>query len=119
MTEGGHISFEYPVYPDLTLLPVNKRAYACWYYYTLAQKLSEMLGDGTTEAQFGILEGNPWLETNYEQIARTVAMMYGFSNPGEFMEERFWEVVEKQAVELGLPRPHYRIKRPLRIALVH
>jgi hypothetical protein len=44
--DRGKLHFEYPVYPDLTLLPKNKWAYACWYYYTLAQKLSEMLGDG-------------------------------------------------------------------------
>jgi len=115
--ESGRIHFEYPVYPDLTLLPNEKRAYACWYYYTLAQKLSEMLGDGSTEAQFGILEGERWLEPRYEQIARTVAMMYGLSNPGEFMQERFWNVVEEQAVELGLPRPHDRIKHPLKLVL--
>lgn len=112
------IRFQYPIYPDLTLLPVNKRAYACWYYYTLAMKLSEMLGDGSTESQFGILEGEPWLDPRYEQIARSVALMYGLKDPGEFMENRFWEVVEDQAIEVGLPRPHYRIKKPLKIALV-
>jgi hypothetical protein len=53
---GPSIKFQYPVYPDLTILPKDNRAYALWYYYTLAQKLAEFLGDGSAEAQFGILE---------------------------------------------------------------
>jgi hypothetical protein len=115
----GRIKFQYPVYPDLTLLPRDNKFYACWYYYTLAQKLSEMLGDGSTESQFGILEGEPWLDPRYEQIARSVALMYGFDNPGPFMEDRIWVKVEEQAVSIGLPRPHYRIKKPLKLVLLN
>lgn len=116
------IQFQYPVYPDLTIpkgyLPKDKRAYALWYYYTLAQKLAEQLGDGSTEAQFGILEHERWMEPRYEQIARSVAMMYGFSNPEPFMQERLWQVVEEQAISMGLPSPDPRIKKPIRIVMV-
>lgn len=111
----GKLNLQYPVYPDLTLLPNDKRFYALWYYYTLAQKHAEKLGDGSTEAQFGILEGELWMSPNYEQIARSVATIYGFSDPGKFMEPRFWERIEKQALEVGLPRPAEVIKRPLRL----
>jgi hypothetical protein len=44
-----------------------------------------MLGDSTDD-QFGILEGERWMDPQFEQIARSVALMYGFENPGEFME---------------------------------
>src|SRR5688572_25109666 len=97
------LSFTYPTYPSLTIpkgyLPRDNRAYACWYYYTLAQKVYETLGN-STEDQFGLLETDPWLNPQYEQIARTVAMMYGFRDPGEFMEQRFWTVVKQQAFVL-------------------
>jgi hypothetical protein len=115
--ERGQLKFQYPVYPDLTLLPNDKRAYALWYYYTLAQKLAEKLGDGSTDAQFGILDGELWMTPQYEQIARSVALMYGFENPGPFMERRFWKAVEQQAQELGLPKPAEAIRRPLRLVL--
>jgi hypothetical protein len=52
-----------------------------------------MLGDSTDD-QFGILEGERWMDPQFEQIARSVALMYGFENPGEFMESRFWETIE-------------------------
>jgi hypothetical protein len=109
------LNFKYPVYPDLKILPKDNRAYALWYYYTLAQKLAEKLGDGSAEAQFGILEGEQWLNPQYEQIARSVAMIYGFSDPGVFMEPRFWEVVERQAFEIDLPAPAQCIKAPRKL----
>jgi hypothetical protein len=112
------IKFQYPVYPDLTFLPNDKRVYALWYYYTLAQKHAEFLGDGSTESQFGLLEGEPWMDPAYEKIARSVAMIYGLSDPGEFMKEAIWEAVEIQAQAIGLPQPDQRIKKPLRIVLV-
>lgn len=112
------IKLAYFTYPDLTLLPNDKRVYALWYYYTLAQKHAEKLGSGSVDDQFGILEHERWMEPAYEQIARSVALMYGFSDPGEFMKEGIWECVEAQAAKLGLPDPDPRIKKPLRIVLV-
>jgi hypothetical protein len=111
------LNLQYPVYPDLTRLPNDKRIYACWYYYTLAMKLKEKLGDGSTDAQFGLLEGERWMDPQYEQIARSVALMYGLSNPGEFMTSGIWRAVEAQAVEIGLPVPAEVIKRPLRLVI--
>lgn len=116
------LNLTYPVYPELTIqqgghLPDDKRAFACWYYYTLAQQLYEKLGD-STEDQFGLLEGEPWLNPQYEQIARSVAIRYGFPDPGPFMEDRFWEVVRQQAIQLQLPIPKERYMKPLRIQLV-
>lgn len=110
------LNLQYPVYPDLECLPNDKRVYACWYYYTLAQKLHEMLGDSTDD-QFGILEGERWMDPRFEQIARSVALMYGFENPGPFMESRVWDCVKAQAAELHLPQPAERIMKPLKLVL--
>lgn len=111
----------YPTYPDLTIrkggfLPDDKRAFACWYYYTLAQQLYERLGKSTDD-QFGLLDGDPWMDPQYERIARSVALIYSFENPGEFMQERFWDVVKQQAELMGYPRPKSVYMKPLRLIL--
>jgi hypothetical protein len=111
------MALKYPVYPDLDVLPQDKRFYACWYYYTLAQKVFEKIGN-STEDQFGLLETDLWLSPQYEQIARSVALLYGFNDPGPFMEERIWDVISSQALELGYPLPNDRYMRPLRIQLI-
>lgn len=107
----------YPSYPDLEILPKDKRAWALWYYYTLAQQLHEKLGKGIDD-QFGLLETDLWMDPQYERIARSVAIVYGFSDPGEFMKEGLWECVIQQAIELDLPNPRGRdYTRPLRIVI--
>ena len=113
---------QYPTYPDMIIsaggfLPNDNRAFALWYYYTLAQQLYEKVGD-STEDQFGLLETDPWLDAHYERLARSVALIYGFKDPGVFMENRFWECVEKQAATMGYPQPKPKYMRPLRIALI-
>ena len=115
------MSLQYPTYPDLTVqqggfLPVDNRAFALWYYYTLAQKIFEKVGKSIDD-QFGLLESDPWLTPQYERLARSVALVYNFSDPGVFMEKRFWEVVEKQAALMGYPEPNPEYKRPLRLVI--
>lgn len=122
----------YPTYPMLRereggCLPDDTRAFALWYYYTLAQQLYERVGSldlhlkgGTIEeAQFGLLESDKWLDARYDRIARSVAMIYGFKDPGVFMEERFWTCVKAQAKQLKLPTPKEDYMRPLRVILSH
>jgi hypothetical protein len=122
----------YPVYPDLVenkggCLPRDNRAFALWYYYTLAQQLFEKTGGidlhlkgGTIEeAQFGLLETDKWLDARYDRIARSVALVYGMKDPGEFMLDGLWECVKAQAHQLKLPTPKDEYMRPLRIALIH
>lgn len=111
------MDLHYFTYPSLKLIPQNKRGWACWYYYTLAQKLHEQLGESTDD-QFGILEHERWMDPHFEQIARTVAMMYGFSDPGEFMQPRFWDAVKRQAYEMHYPAPAQRIMHPLKPRLI-
>ena len=112
------MQLNYPVYPDLTHphghLPQDKRAQACWYFYTLAQQLYERLGK-STEDQFGILEGNPWMDPHYAQLARSIARLYSLDSPDEFM--KFWYNVEKQAESMGYPAPAHVYKKPLQVIL--
>ena len=110
------VQFQYPVYPTLTLLPKKKEVYACWYYYTLAQQLYEKMGE-STEDQFGILEEYPWQNPHYERIARSVAQMYSFDSPAEFLKEIIWERVKAQALELGYPEPKQIYKQPLKVII--
>lgn len=112
----------YPTYPGLTThqgghLPADNRAFALWTYYTYAQQLHERLGKSTDD-QFGLLETDRWLDPHYAQIARSVALMYQFKDPGVFMEERFWKVIAKQAVSMELPDPTGRdYTRPLAVVI--
>lgn len=114
MGDKPKIHFQYPVYPTLTFLPKDKRAYACWYYYTLAQQLYEKLGKGIDD-QFGILEEFPWQNPHYERIARSVAQMYMLESPAEFL--KFWPEVEQQALYMDYPRPAEVYKHPLKVII--
>lgn len=92
----------YFTYPELTLLPQDDRAYACWYFYTLAQQQKEKIGESIDD-QFGILEGERWMSKQYVQLARSVALMYQLESPDEFA--KFWKYVWLQAKALNLPEP--------------
>ena len=120
MPIGGKLRFEYKTWPSLTHprgpLPRDKRAQACWYYYTLAQKLYEQVGD-SIEDQFGTLEGDLWLDKRYRQLAKATAIIYQLESPDEFA--KFWKYVKACAVGLGLPAPQGEYMRPCPRDLIH
>lgn len=93
-------------FPDHTqpkgALPNQPGAQACWYFYLLAQKIKEKVGD-STEDQFGLLEGERWMDKDYEQLARSIAQQYGLESPDEFA--KFWNDVKKEAWICRLPIP--------------
>lgn len=111
-----HYNFE--TYPQLThpngFLPDDKRAQACWFFYLMAQSAKETVGDGP-ESQI-ILEEDMWMDTHYENQARSVAAIYQLESPDEFL--KFFKFVEKQAIALSLPRPDPRYMRPLRKRII-
>lgn len=113
------IKFTYPVYPELThprgYLPDDKRAQACWYFYTIAQLSKELVGE-STEDQI-ILEDDRWMDSHYVQQARSVAMMYQLESPDEML--KFWDYVALQAKELGLPAPSPKYMRPLKFVRIN
>jgi len=102
-------------FPDLThpkgALPDDLRAQACWYFYTLAQKQKESVGDSIDD-QFGLLEDDLWMDKRYVQTAKTVALMYNLESPDEFL--KFFEFVRMEAASRGLPEPAPEYMRPLK-----
>lgn len=121
---GPKMRLQFPQYPDLVeskggYLPHDNRAFALWYYYTLAQQLHERLGNSTDD-QFGLTDVDPWMDPQYERIARSIALIYQFKDPDEFMTAGLWEVVTKQAALMGYPDPTGKnYTRPLRLILAH
>lgn len=107
-------------FPDHTkpqgFLSSDWRAQACWYFYLLAQKQRETIGD-STEDQFGLLEGNLWMNLEYEQTARTVALIYGLESPDEFAKA--WDEVRAEAKACGLPEPHWSYTKGIQLSLKH
>lgn len=96
------INFTYPIYPELTELSKDKRAQACWTFYTLAEQLRQKLGK-STEDQFGLLEDELWMDPHYVQIAQSVALRYQLASPDEFAKA--WDDVRRQCQVLGYPQP--------------
>lgn len=109
MTKATLNHFEFP---DHTIpkgrLPRDKRAQACWYFYLLAQKIKEKVGD-STEDQFGLLEGELWMDKHYVQLARSVALIYNLESPDEFA--KFWPQVTEEATLCRLPNPSVEYMR--------
>lgn len=119
MTDKPIMNLTYFVYPALThphgFLPHDKRAQACWYFYTLAENARQQIGD-STEDQFGLLEGHLWMDKRYEEQALAVAMLYQLDSPSEFA--KFWGFVEQQAQSMGYPAPKEEYKRIMRGRIV-
>jgi len=96
------------VFPDLTrprgFLSPDMRSQACWYFYTLAQKMRETVGLSLEDQRFRLLDDDLWMETRYEQLARSVALMYGLESPDEFAKA--WDEVRDEARACKLPAPH-------------
>lgn len=101
------IRFERPIFPDHSVpngeLSRDTRAQACWHFYTLAEKQREMVGDSIDD-QFALLEGNLWMDKQYVQTAKSVAMIHGLASPDEFAKA--WPEVRREALRCGLPTPH-------------
>lgn len=102
-----NISFTYPVFPDQTFpngeLVDDKRCQACWWYYVLASKNRDQVGKGIESQIIVIEDGDPlakWMDRQYEQIARSVAKLYGLESPDDFL--RFMPQVEKEARRFGI-----------------
>jgi hypothetical protein len=110
------INYEFPYFPDQTAPKGNlindSACHACWYYYLLAHKMWAKVGD-----QFGVLEGNPWLTKHYEQLAKSVAIMYGLNDPSEFM--KYWPLIAMECSRLEMHQPVPEYMKPLRLKMVN
>jgi len=110
---GINMYLEYFVFEDLIfdgvhqdrVLPDDRRAHGCMYYYLLAMKQLEKVGDSIDDQI--ILEGEPWQAPNTRNIRISVALLYGCP-PEDF--DKFWDVVDIQCRILGLPVAPDKVK---------
>lgn len=104
----GKIVYEFPMYMDNVypvgfLSAIEKRHHALFHYYIMCQKLLEQAGKGI-ESQIRYSDAN-WLDKPYGNIAKSTALRYGLSDPGEFLKESIKEVVILEIIRLQWPEP--------------
>jgi hypothetical protein len=109
--KNAKLHLQYPIYTDLIMglpdssdlarLNRDPAAHCCWHFYTLAEKTRLTVGKGP-ESQI-ILEDMPWMDPRYEQLARSVSLLYGFNSPDDW--QNYWPMIEEQAVALGYGKP--------------
>ena len=104
----GTLNFKRFVFANHTtprgFLPMAMGAQACWYFYTLAHKMWQKTDQGT-ESQI-IYEDEPWMSPKYEELKRTIAMVYGLESPSEM--DKHWSSVIAEASRCGYPLPKSR-----------
>lgn len=97
---GTKINFDPPIFPENSVqmggcLPVERGAYALWYYYILATKNLAVLQDELP------LEDDPVKTFRFQKLYTDVCEMYGV-DPNECIN--YWPVVEKEIQRLNLGR---------------
>lgn len=107
---GRALHYEYPMYEDMIqpngALTLDKRSHACFTYTKLAMRARALHNGGIENQIIQVRVGDenetPWHESRDEEIARSVAIMYGLESPDEFL--RFKKEAWVQATQfLGLP----------------
>lgn len=105
------IQYEYPFFADLVepngALAINKESHACFYYVMLAMKARAVAGKGIEgqiiEYEVGALPPE-WMESRDEELARSVALVYGLNSPDDFLKtpwkKRAWEQARRAGVEV-------------------
>lgn len=109
-TPHNAITYEYPLFVDYIqpngTLTIEKECHACFYYGMLAFKARGLAGDGIDSQiiQYKVGEEIPaWYEPRDEELARSVALIYGLESPDEFL--RFKKQAWAQAKLLGIEIP--------------
>lgn len=108
--EGLKVELALPMFPANTapmgFLTRDIACQACWYYYTLAQRLYEQTRGGLENQiiEYKVGDAAPlWLDAYYYPIARTVEQLYGVSLNDIF---HYWRNVRMEAARTGNPIPH-------------
>lgn len=101
------MNLRYPYFQDQIepkgRLTLDRASHACWFYYMLADKNHQKVGRGPEDQ---ILEVDPgletplWMDRNFDQIARSVAILYGFDSPDDYA--KFMPVVLMELDRLGI-----------------
>lgn len=106
------INYEYPFFSDLVepkgALAINKESHACFYYVMLAMKARGVAGTGIDgqiiEYEVGSLAPE-WMESRDEELARSVALIYGLKDPDSFLKPEWKKRAWAQAKEAGVDVP--------------
>lgn len=105
----GNLNYEYPFFADLVepngALALDKRSHACWYYTMLAMRARGLHAGGIENQIIQVKVGNEsdthWHESRDEEIARSVAIIYGLESPDEFLKAEWKRRAWAQAQMLG------------------
>lgn len=103
------VNYEYPMFSDYVepkgALAINKESHACFYYLMLALKARGLVGDGIDSQiiQYRVGETAPeWMESRDEELAKSVAIIYGLESPEAFLKGDWKKRAWTQAVSLGI-----------------
>lgn len=103
------ISYEYSLFMDLVepkgALTLDKRSHACWDYTRKAMRARELHAGGIENQTITYKVGDAlpnWHESRDEEIAKSVALIYGLADPSEFLKDEWRKRAWIQARMLGL-----------------
>lgn len=103
------VTYEYSIFTDLIepkgALTLDKRSHACWDYTRKAMRARELHAGGPEHQtiMYKVGEQVPnYHESRDEEIARSVALIYGLESPEEFLRDEWKKRAWAQAKMLGL-----------------
>lgn len=103
------IQYEYPFFEDYLepkgALAINKECHACFYYAMLAAKARGLVGSGIDSQIITYRVGDQppeWMESRDEELARSVALIYGLESPDSFLKRPWKQRAWAQAKALGI-----------------
>ena len=106
---SNEIHYQYPIFEDLIepkgALTLDKRSHACWDYTRKAMRARELHAGGIENQtiQYKVGDELPhWHESRDEEIAKSTALIYGLTDPSEFLKDDFKKRAWTQAQMLGL-----------------
>lgn len=90
----GNLHYEYPMYMEYIepngALNLDKRSHACFHYTKLAMRARALHAGGIENQIIQVRVGDEndthWHESRDEEIARSVAIIYGLESPDEFLK---------------------------------
>jgi len=120
----GTLQYTYPFYEDLVepngALTLDRRSHACWYYTLLAMRARHLYAGGIEnqiiQVKVGEENDTHWHESRDEEIARSVALIYGLESPDEFLKfkARAWAQAQILGVAHTLDLAIYDVRPGVR-----
>jgi hypothetical protein len=112
MVDVKQLRYQYPIFEDYIepkgALAINKESHACFYYTMLATRARALAGTGIESQiiEYKVGETPPeWKESRDEELARSVAILYGLESPDAFLKKPWRMRAWTQAKLLGIDVP--------------